>query len=62
MKNDNNNTTVPAQNEQSVTSGSPSKDRPSRGLKLQSNVKAGILSNPPGIFRNSDEPDVVGGE
>lgn len=56
MKKDSNNTNLPAQNDQSVTPESPSKDRPSRGLKLQSNVKAGIWLTPAGINRNSDAP------
>jgi hypothetical protein len=58
MKKDNNNSNLPVQTEQSATT----QDRPSRGLKLQSNVKAGLWTNPPGILRNSDTPEVIDGE
>lgn len=63
MKKDNNNTNLPARNEQSETTSSATKDRPSRGLKLQSNIKAGIFRNPPGILKNHDDPgDGEGGD
>lgn len=56
MKKDNNNNNLPPQTEQSAAT-TTTQDRPSRGLKLQSNVKAGIFTNPPGILRNSDDPE-----